>query len=79
MAIALLIHGLVQCGDGLATMERLFRQWLLARHLGRTALVSTHGAARSCRLAKKLVAVYGHARLAWVMPLDPLATDVFSS
>ena len=78
MAMALLVHGLVQFGDGLVAVERLGRHWLLARHRGRAALVSTHGDARSCRMAKKLAAVHGHARLDWVMLLDPVATDVLS-
>ena len=76
LATALLLHGLVQLGDGLVAVERFGRHWLLARHRGRAALVSTHGDARSCRMAKKLAAVHGHARLDWVMLLDPVATDV---
>ena len=78
MATALLVHGLVQFGDGLVAVERFGRHWLLARHRGRAALVSTHGDARSCRMAKKLAAVHGHARLDWVLLLDPVATDVLA-
>ncbi|MDC3009938.1 competence protein ComEC family protein [Synechococcus sp. AH-736-G20] len=63
MATALLVHGLVQFGDGFVAVERFGRHWLLARHRGRAALVSTHGDARSCRMAKKLAAVHGHTRL----------------
>ena len=59
-------------------MERLSRHWLLARHRGRAAVVSTHGDARSCRMAKRLAAVHGHARLDWVMLFDPVATDVMA-
>ena len=76
MATALLVHGLVQLGDGLVAVERFGRHWLLARHRGRAALVSTHGDPRSCRMAQRLAAVHGHARLDWVMLLDPVATDV---
>ena len=61
--VALILHGLVQLDDGLVTVERFDRHWLLARHRGRAALLSTHGDARSCRMAKRLVAVHGHARL----------------
>ena len=32
----------------------------------------------SCRMAKKLAAVHGHARLDWVLLLDPVATDVLA-
>ena len=78
MAMALLVHGPVQFGDGLVAVERFGRHWLHARHRGRAALVSTHGDARSCRMAKKLAAVHGHARLDWVMLLDPVATDVMA-
>ena len=78
MATALLVHGLVQLGDGLVAVERFGRHWLLARHRGRAALVSTHGDVRSCRMAKRLAAVHGHARLDWVLLLDPVATNVLS-
>ena len=78
LATALLVHGLAQFGDGLVAVERFGRHWLLARHRGRAALVGTHGDARSCRMAKKLAAVHGHARLDWEMLLDPVATDVLA-
>ena len=35
-------------------------------------------AVRSCRMAKRLAAVHVHARLDWVMLLDPVATDVLA-
>ncbi len=76
MASALFFHGLVQFGDGLVAVKRFGRHWLLARHLGRAALVSTHGDARSCRMAQRIAAVHGHARLHWAVLLDPVATDV---
>ena len=79
MAIALLVHCWVQFGDGLVAVERFGRHWLLARHRGRAALVSTHGDARSCRIAQRLAAAHGHARLDWVMLLDPVSTDVLLS
>ena len=40
LATALLVHGLMQLGDGVVTVERFDRYWLLARHRGRAALVS---------------------------------------
>ena len=76
MVIALLAHGLMQLGDGLVAVERFGRHWLLARHHGRAALLSTHGDRRSCRMAQQLAAVHGHARLDWVMVLDSVATEV---
>ena len=65
-----------QFGDGLVAVERFGRHRLFARHRGRAALVSTNGDARSCRIAQRLAAAHGHARLDWVMLLDPVATDV---
>ena len=62
LATALLLHGLVQLGDGLVAVERFDRHWLLARHRGRAALVSTHGDARSCRMAMT-AALHGHSRV----------------
>ena len=44
--------------------------------VGLAALVSTRGDACSCRMAKRLAAVHGHARLDCVLLLDPVATDV---
>ena len=52
MATALFLHGLV-------AVEWFGRNWLLARHRGRAALVSTHGNARSCQMAKRVAAVHG--------------------
>ena len=75
MATALLVHGRMQLGDGLVAVERFGRHWLLARHRGRAALVSTHGNARSCLMARRIAAVHCHARLDWVMLLDPVASD----
>ena len=76
MATALMAQVLVQLSDGLVSVEHFGRHWLLARHRGRAALVSTHGDARSCRMAQRMAVVHGHARLDWVMLLDPVATDV---
>ena len=76
LTVALLTHGLVQFADALVAVERFGRHWLLARHRGRAALVSTHGDGRSCRMAQRMAAVHGHSRLDWVMLLDPVATDV---
>ena len=76
MATALLAHGLLQLSDGLVAVEHFGRHWLLARHRGRAALVSTHGDDRSCRMAQRIATVHGHSRLDWVMLLDPVATDV---
>jgi competence protein ComEC len=76
MATALFAHGLMQLGDDLVAVERFGRHWLLARHRGRAALVSTHCDARSCLMAQRIATVHGHARLDWLMLLDPVATEV---
>ena len=78
MAAAVLAHGVVHLSDGLVAVERFGRHWLLARHRGRAALVSTHGGARSCRMAQRMAAVHGHTRLDWVMLLDPVASSALS-
>ena len=78
LATALLVHGLVQLGDGLVTVERFDRHWLLARHCWRFALVSTHGDVLSCRMAKRFAAVHGLACLDLELLLDPVAKDVLA-
>ena len=75
MATALMAQVLVQLSDGLVSVEHFGRHWLLARHRGRAALVSTHGDARSCRMAQRMAVVHGHARLDWVVLLDPVAAE----
>ena len=62
------------------------RRWTGGRGAFRSPLVvgppswsrcsSEHGDARSGRIAQRLAAAHGHARLAWVILLDPVATDV---
>ena len=58
-------------------VERFGCYWLLVHNCGRDALLSTHGDARSCLMAKRLAALQGHVRLDWVMFLDPVVTDLF--
>ena len=45
--------------DGLVVVHQHSRQSLLARHLGRAVLVSTHGDARSCWQARRLSEAFG--------------------
>ena len=78
LATTLLLHGLVQLGDGLVTVDRFDRHWLLARHCWRFALVSTHGDVLSCRMAKRFAAVHGLACLDLELLLDPVAKDVLA-
>ena len=54
------------------------QHWLLARHQGRAALVSTSAASSSCQMARRLADVHGHGRLDWVMLLDPVASEVMA-
>ena len=69
------MQGLVQCRDELVIVQRFDNHWLLARHRGRGALISTASDAHACRMARRLSEAHGHARLDWVMVLDPVATD----
>lgn len=75
LLLAVLIQAMVQLADGLVVVEQWGRHWLLARHQGRAALVSSHGDRRSCALARRLVEAHGHRRLDWVALLDPVASD----
>ena len=73
--LAVLVQASVQLADGVVTVQRSGRHWLLARHRGRAALVGTAADAASCRVASRLADVHGHTRLDWVMLLDPVAPD----
>ncbi len=64
MATALPAHCLVQFGDGLVGAEHFGRHWLVARHRGRAALVSTQSDARSYLIAQHLAAA--QATAAWI-------------
>ena len=72
---SVLVQGFVQCRDELVIVQRFDNHWLLARHRGRGALISTASDAHACRIARRLSEAHGHARLDWVMVLDPVATD----
>lgn len=72
---AVVLHAVVQLGDSVVAATRFGRHWLLARHRGRAALVSTHADSRSCRVAKQLAHVHGHRRLDWIVLLDPVASE----
>ena len=54
------------------------RHWLLARHQGRAALISSSGDAAGCRVARRLAEGYGHHRLDWVLLVDPVPTETLS-
>ena len=73
--LAVLVQASVQLADGVVTVQRSGRHWLLARHRGRAALVGTAADAASCRVASRLADVHGHTRLDWVMLLDPVAPE----
>ena len=60
---AVVLHGVVQLGDGVVAATRFGRHWLMARHRGRAALVSTNADSHSCRVAKQLAHAHGHRRL----------------
>jgi competence protein ComEC len=70
-----LIHGALQLQDAVVRVEHWGRQWVLLRHRGRAALISSGGDGLSCHGARQLQRSYGHARLDWVVVLDPVATN----
>ena len=75
---AVVVQGCVQLADGVVMVQRGRQHWLLARHQGRAALVSTSADASSCRMARRLADAHGHGRLDWVMLFDPVATEAMA-
>ncbi|WP_413430426.1 ComEC/Rec2 family competence protein [Synechococcus sp. Cu2B8-bc1011] len=75
LLLATLVQASVQLSDELVMVRQWGRQWLLARHQGRAALISSHGDLLSCQLAQQLGHGYGHPRLDWVVVMDPVASD----
>ncbi|WP_413442931.1 ComEC/Rec2 family competence protein [Synechococcus sp. MIT S1220] len=63
-------HTSDQFSDELVAGHRYGRHWLLARHNGRGAMVSSHGDERSCLVARRLSHVHGHRHLDWVYVLN---------
>ncbi|WP_413324630.1 ComEC/Rec2 family competence protein [Synechococcus sp. MIT S9503] len=64
-----------QLRDDLVRVEQWGRQWLVLRHRGRAAMVSSHGDALSCRIAKRLSQGLGHRHLDWIAVLDPVGIE----
>ena len=75
LLLAVVVQASVQLKDGLVVVGQWGRHWLLARHQGRAALVSSHGDGISCALARRLSEAHGHRRLDWVAVLDPVASE----
>ena len=73
--LALGLHGAALMADAVVHVEQWGRQWVLLRHQGRAALISSSGDTLSCRVAQQLGQGSGHARFDWVAVLDPVATD----
>ena len=80
--LSMLLLGFVACaqvgyqlGDDLVRVDHWGRQWLVLRHRGRAAMVSSHGDAVSCQGAKRLSHGLGHRRLDWIAVLDPMGVD----
>jgi len=73
--LAVIVQASVQLKDGLVVVGQWGRHWVLARHQGRAALVSSHGDGLSCALARRLSEAHGHRRLDWVAVLDPVASS----
>ncbi|EAU74381.1 ComEC/Rec2 family competence protein [Synechococcus sp. RS9916] len=73
--LALGLHGAELMADAVVHVEQWGRQWVLLRHQGRAALISSSGDALSCRVARQLGHGSGHGRFDWVAVLDPVASD----
>ena len=75
LLLLLLVVGLQVCAqlrDDLIRVEQWGRQWLVLRHRGRAAMVSSHGDGLSCQMATRLSHGLGHQRLDWIAVLDPV-------
>ena len=55
--LATLVQAGVQLSDEVMLVQQWGRQWLLARHQGRAALMSSHGDLLSCQLAQQLAGI----------------------
>ena len=72
LVLVAFVQACSQLRDDLIRVDQWGRQWLVLRHRGRAAMVSTHGDAVSCRIATRLSHGLGHQRLDWIAVLDPV-------
>ena len=82
LGLSMLLLGLLACSqvgyqlrDDLIRVDQWERQWLVLRHRGRAAMVSSHGDGLSCQIATRLSHGLGHRRLDWIAVLDPVGVD----
>ena len=75
LLLAVCLQVRVQLRDDLIRVEQWGRQWLVLRHRGRAAMLSSHGDDLSCRIATRLGHGLGHQRLDWIAVLDPVGID----
>jgi competence protein ComEC len=68
-------HLLLLRGDHLLALQEGPRQWLLARHGGRGALISRRADGLSCGRARQLSQGHGLQRLDWVLLLDAVPPE----
>ena len=68
-------HLLLLRGDHLLALQEGPRQWLLARHGGRGALISRRADGLSCGRARQLAQGHGLQRLDWVLLLDAVPPE----
>ena len=75
MVLVMALHlGLLR-GDQLLLVHEGERDWLVARHGGRAALVSRGADGLSCTRARQLGLGLGVQRFDWALLLDPVAAD----
>ena len=75
VGLAIGSHLLQLWGDQLLLVQAGPRQWLLARHQGRAALISRRADGLSCSRARQLAQVLGVPRLDWLLLLDPMPAE----
>jgi competence protein ComEC len=75
MAAVMAVHLGLLHGDQLLLVHEAPRDWLVARHGGRAALITSAADGLSCSRARQLAVGLGIQRYDWALLLDPVAAE----
>ena len=75
MAAVMAVHLGLLHGDQLLLVREAPRDWLVARHGGRAALITSAADGLSCSRARQLAVGLGIQRYDWALLLDPVAAE----
>jgi competence protein ComEC len=75
MAAVMAVHLGLLHGDQLLLVHEAPRDWLVARHGGRAALITSAADGLSCSRARQLAVGLGIQRYDWALVLDPVAAE----